>query len=239
MFQMEQKHFWHIGRREIIWEALKSIPDIHKARILEIGCGNGSVLAFLHQRGLNVEGGDIFLEGLQFCRKRDVSVPLYRIDILELPFTANFDVIGLFDILEHITEDEKALREAHRALKPEGKILITVPAHAFLWRQADRVAAHKRRYSRAEIITKLQQNGFTIKKLSYYISFFLPLFIAMKLVDSIFKKRHPGGIKSILEFRTIPVINEVCLWLLRFENRVVKRCSLPFGASMLILAEKK
>jgi SAM-dependent methyltransferase len=239
LFKMEQKHFWHIGRRELILDTIKGARLAPDSRILEIGCGNGSVLAFLKQNGLNIAGGDIFLEGLRFCRQRAGAVPLFQINILALPFINDFDMIGLFDILEHIDDDEKALREVNQALKPGGKILLTVPAHGFLWRQADEAAAHKRRYSRADIIAKLERNGFNIRKISFFISFFLPLFLVFKVANKLFKGGNRQDIKSIIEFRTVPVVNEICLWLLRLENRMIKRFNLPFGASFLVLAEKK
>ena len=67
LFEMERKHFWHVGRREIILDVIeRSVPKLRNIRMLEIGCGNGSVLAFLQQNGIDIEGGDIFFEGLRF-----------------------------------------------------------------------------------------------------------------------------------------------------------------------------
>jgi len=239
LFQMEQKHFWHVGRREIILDILKGIPGASGARMLEIGCGNGSVLTFLKQHGLNIEGGDIFLEGLNFCRQRAGAVPLYQIDILALPFLNDFDVIGLFDVLEHIDDDEKALFEVGRALKPGGKILLTVPAHKFLWSYFDEASAHQRRYSRKEIIAKLERNGFIIRKASFYISLLFPLFLGARIIGKIMPKRRRPDVKTSIEVQTIPVVNELFLWILRLEKQLLKHVNLPLGASLLILAEKK
>jgi len=239
LFHMEQKHFWHVGRREIILDVLKGIPSVAKARILEIGCGNGSVLAFLKQHGLNIEGGDIFLEGLNFCRQRAGTAPLYQIDILALPFLNDFDIIGLFDVLEHIGDDEKALSEVHRALKPGGKLLLTVPAHKFLWSYFDEASAHQRRYSRKEIIAKLERNGFIIKKASFYISLLFPLFLGARIMNKIMLGRHQSDVNTSIEVQTIPVVNELLLWILRLEKQLLKHINLPMGASLLVLAEKK
>ena len=112
LFEMEQKHFWHVGRREIILDVIeRNVPKLKNIRMLEIGCGNGSVLAFLKQNGIDIEGGDIFLEGLRFCRQRVDSVPLYQLDVLALPFSQEFDMIGLFDVLEHIENDKRRWRK--------------------------------------------------------------------------------------------------------------------------------
>lgn len=239
LFEMEQKHFWHIGRREIILEVLKNLPDINKARVLEIGCGNGSVLAFLKQHGLNAEGGDIFLEGLDFCRKRDSVVPLYQIDILNLPFVNGYDIIGLFDVLEHIEDDEKAIREVGQALKPGGKVLITVPAHKFRWSYFDEASAHKRRYSKREIFTKLERNGFIIRKASFYISLLFPIFLCVRIINKLLPIRHQPDVQNSVELKTIPVLNELFLQILRGEKWLIKRIDLPLGASLLVLAERK
>jgi SAM-dependent methyltransferase len=239
LFDMEQKHFWHAGRREIILEVLKSIPDISRAKILEIGCGNGSVLAFLEKKGLNVEGGDIFLEGLNFCRQRANSIPLYQLDVLALPFFNDYDVIGLFDVLEHIEDDEKALKEISNALKPRGKILLTLPAHQFLWSYWDEASKHQRRYSRKEIIAKLEKNGFVVLKATYYISFLFPLFLGSRLAGKLRRKKHLTEVNKSIEAQTIPMVNRLLLWTLRIEKKLLRYVNLPLGASLLILAEKK
>ena len=238
--EMEQKHFWHIGRREIILDVLRrNIPNLAKSRMLEIGCGNGSILAYLKQNGISIEGGDIFLEGLKFCQRRGGSTTLYQIDIMALPFHNDFDVIGMFDILEHIDEDEKALVEVGQALKSGGRILITVPAHKFLWSYFDVHSYHKRRYNKGELVAKLERNGFIIKKMSYYMFFLFPLVTIIRLIGNIPRKNKKQGIKASLEVRTIPVVNEVFLGLLRLERWLIRYLNLPIGASLLVLAEKR
>lgn len=241
LFQMEQKHFWHIGRKEIILDILKRhVPNIVGCRMLEIGCGNGSVLAFLKLNGINIEGSDLFIEGLRYCRQRTDSVPLYQTDIMALPFHNDFDIIGLFDVLEHIDEDEKALLEIGQALKPRGKILLTVPAHKFLWSYFDESSAHKRRYGRKELITKLERNGFVIKKISYYVFFLFPLFLGIRVLSNVlWRGGGKRNAKTSLEVKTIPVVNEMLLLFMRAEKRLLRYLNFPIGASLLVLAEKK
>jgi SAM-dependent methyltransferase len=238
---MEQKHFWHVGRREIILDLLRrNISSLAKSRMLEVGCGNGSVLAFLAKNGIKVEGGDIFMEGLAFCRQRVDYVPLYQLDVLALPFRDEFDVIGLFDVLEHIDDDSKALMEIGQALKRRGVLLITVPAYQFLWSYFDERSNHKRRYKRDELIGKLEQAGFTVKKASYYMFFLFPLLAAIRLIGNTGKRRDDRqlGIGMSLETKTVPVVHEVFLGLLRLERLLLRHFNLPFGASLVILAQK-
>lgn len=241
LFKMEQKHFWHVGRREIILDVLRrNIPNLMKSRMLEVGCGNGSVLAFLKNNGIEIEGGDIFTEGLTFCRQRVNSVPLYQLDVMGLPFRDEFDIVGLFDVLEHIDDDSRALAEIRQTLKRRGILLMTVPAHRFLWSYFDERSNHKRRYGRTELIAKLEQAGFTIKKVSYYMFFLFPLLAAIRLIGNI--KQHKDDkqirVSASLETKTVPILNELLLGLLRLEKFLLRYFNLPFGASLVILAEK-
>lgn len=241
LFEMEQKHFWHIGRKEIILDVLRrDVPNLAKRRMLEIGCGNGSVLAYLKQNGLNIEGADIFIEGLKFCRQRESSVALYQTDVLALPFRNSFDIIGMFDVLEHIDNDEKALMEINQALKPGGNLILTVPACKFLWSYFDVNSHHKRRYSKGELIAKLERNGFIIKKISFYMFLLFPVLATVRAVNNIFRiGRTENDTKLSLEVKTIPVVNDIFLGLLRVERRLLKYFTLPFGTSLIAVAEKR
>jgi 2-polyprenyl-3-methyl-5-hydroxy-6-metoxy-1,4-benzoquinol methylase len=241
MFEMEQKHFWQIGRKAIVLEVLKrNISNLASCRMLEIGCGDGSVLAYLRQNGINIEGADIFMEGLKFCQQRAYSFVLYQTDILALPFHNGFDIIGIFDVLEHIDNDEKALLEINQALKPRGNLILTVPAHRFLWSYHDEAANHRRRYGKRQLVTELERNGFIIKKISYYVSFLFPLFVAIRLVNKLFRKKGTKrNISASIEFKTIPIINIIFLGLMRLEKQLIGRLDLPFGASLVVLAEKR
>lgn len=240
--EMEQKHFWHIGRRKIILNVLRrNIPNLGESRMLEIGCGNGSILDYLKQDGLNIEGGDIFVEGLRFCQQRMGSVALYQLDVMALPFYNDFDIIGIFDVLEHIDNDEKALLEISLALKPKGNLILTVPAHKFLWSYFDIDSHHKRRYSKTELVAKLERNGFTIKRISFYMFFLFPLLAVIRLMGNMFLrgKDEKRNISASLEVRTIPIVNQVFLGLLKLERWLMRFVNLPFGTSLLVLAEKR
>ena len=241
LFEMEQKHFWHVGRKEIIYDVLKrNTPHLAELRMLEIGCGNGSVLAYLKEKEVNIEGGDIFIEGLKFCQQRSDPVALYQVDILSLPFRNDFDIIGVFDVLEHIEEDEKALAEISQALKPGGTILITVPAHKLLWSYFDESSNHKRRYSRKEIVTKLERNDFVIKKMSFYMFFLFPLMLSIRMINNTLRRNEAKrNARTSIELKTVPLVNRIFLELLRLEKWLMRYLDLPFGASLMVLAEKR
>jgi SAM-dependent methyltransferase len=241
LFEMERKHFWHVGRKEIILDVLKrNVPNVAGSRMLEIGCGNGSILAYFKKNGVNIEGGDIFIECLKLCQQRAGPVTLYQTDVLSLPFHSQFDIIGVFDLLEHIYEDERALAEINQALKPKGKILLTVPAYKFLWSYFDELSKHKRRYSKGELITKLERNGFIINKISFYMFFPFPVILLIRGINRILRKKSAKvNVKDYVELKTVPVLNQIFLGLLRLEKWLMRWINLPFGSSLLVLAEKE
>ena len=83
-----------------------------------------------------------------------------QLDARELPYEAAFDAVGAFDVIEHITEDERVLASMHRALKPGGVLIVTVPQHKWLWSWTDEQARHKRRYGRRELSTRSMRRDF-------------------------------------------------------------------------------
>ncbi|MFA5401192.1 MAG: class I SAM-dependent methyltransferase [Dehalococcoidia bacterium] len=241
LFEMEQKHFWHVGRKEIILDVIRrSITCPEKIRMLEIGCGNGNVLEFLRQNNINAEGCDLFLEGLKFCRQRSGSVPLYRIDVLALPFKAEYEAVGLFDVLEHIEDDVKALCEIHRALRPGGYLILTVPAYQSLWSRHDDTSHHIRRYSKKALMAKLEHSGFSVSRVTFFMFFLFPLLASIRLISRIFNfdKNKNKGINGSLEYKTIPVINDIFLALLRLEKYLIRNMDLPFGVSLIAVVRR-
>src|SRR5262249_55958885 len=126
----------------------------HAGNLLEIGCGTGSVLLALRTAfpRLELAGSELFPRGLEFARQRLGSkVLLLQMDARAIPAVCEFDVIGAFDVIEHIEEDERVIGQIYTALKPGGGTIIAVPQHPCLWSPADDAARHQRRYVRGEL----------------------------------------------------------------------------------------
>lgn len=240
LFEMEQHHFWHLGRREIIYALLQRVyrDRLPHINMIEIGCGNGSVLQFLKSKGVNIEGGDLFLEALQFCRRR-VDIPLYQLDAVNTPFSnEQYDVVGLFDVIEHIDDDEAALKEAYRICKSGGRVILTVPANRWLWSYFDVMSCHKRRYSKKELCQKLQRAGFTVEKISFYVLFLFPVFFLYRAVENMRSSNCNKELSSKAEVQIIPLINRVFLTSLRLEKLLIRNANLPLGTSLVAIARK-
>jgi SAM-dependent methyltransferase len=239
--EFEKRHFWFRGRNKIILFFIKKycqeiIKREHK--MLEIGCGNGSVLRYLRSNGIECQGGDLFLEGLIYLRKK-ARVLLYQIDALNLPFRGYFDIIGMFDVAEHVEEDEELFKEAYKALKSHGKMLITVPANKKLWGRYDELAFHKRRYTKKELVKKLENSGFAIERISYFVSLLFPILLLFRRINK--KKSKNLNNQEFLkkETKILPFFNTVFLWILEIEGILIHFIGIPFGSSLIAVARKE
>ncbi|MFC1599183.1 class I SAM-dependent methyltransferase [Candidatus Omnitrophota bacterium] len=237
LFDIEENNFWFKGRRELIFQIIrKFIPHYKDKKMLEIGCSGGNVLSFLQRKGIEVEGADIFFHALKLAKSR-VSTTFYQIDVKDIPFEDEFDIIGLFDVLEHIQDEEIVLENVYRSLKPKGYLLLTVPALASLWSYFDEAVCHKRRYQQVDLVSKLKRQGFSIIKTTFFSMFLLPIFVLRRKFGlGRFSRRQIDNVKDELSLK--PILNILFLQLIRFENLLIPFCSLPIGASLLILAKK-
>jgi SAM-dependent methyltransferase len=182
LVEIEPGHFWFESRNKlIIWSLQQFFPEVRN--FLEIGCGTGFVLSGIKKALPHVEvaGSDVFIKGLSFANKRVPEARLFQMDARHIPFEEEYDVVGLFDVLEHIEEDEVVLQELFRATKLGGGIILTVPQHPFLWSHFDTISHHQRRYSCSEMLQKVERAGFTIKRVTSFMSFLFPLLFASRL----------------------------------------------------------
>jgi ubiquinone/menaquinone biosynthesis C-methylase UbiE len=234
---LEAHHFWFRSRNELIaWMIQRFCPDAKN--LLEIGCGTGFVLLGVQSKHpqLTLSGSELHQAGLAFARKRLPDVTLFQMDARHIPFEAEFDVIGAFDVLEHITEDEAVLGQMFQAIRPGGSIIVTVPQHRFLWTVIDDYSMHKRRYSRAEMICRLTAAGFCVKHVTSFMSFLLPIMLLSRL-----RNRHVkvDDVDPTSELRIGQHLNKLFERVLTLERRLIQAgVSFPVGGSLLVVAYK-
>jgi len=176
---------------------------------------------------------DIHIEGLQFAAERVAgSVDLLQMDARQIPFRSEFDVVCLFDVLEHIQDDEGVLKELSCVLKPGGGLLLTVPQHMFLWGPFDEGGFHKRRYGTNELERKVKAAGFDVLVKSSFISFLLPVLYLSRL-----RSRWKGEYDLHEEQNVHPTVDWVFRILLSTEFRMIQAgLRFPMGGSQLLIA---
>lgn len=235
--QVEQRHFWFRVRRRLIRERLeRHVPDLAQRALFDIGCGTGALVAFLERTGVRVAGAcDAYREGLLLARAR-VSAPLLLVSESQPPpLAVGQSLVGMFDVLEHVDDDRAMLRWLASVLAPGGVLALTVPAHPFLFDDNDRLAHHRRRYARWELLDKLEQAGFEALRVEHFMAAMVLPRILGRLVG--FGLHHRPGELSALS--VIPVVNDVAYGLLELERRLTRRLRAPFGTSLLAIAVRR
>jgi SAM-dependent methyltransferase/putative flippase GtrA len=236
---LEERHFWFRARNRIILrEFRRYLGHLSRPSVIEIGCGTGYVLqALATQSRYKLTGAEAHIAGLRHARVRLPSVEFVQADARDLPYEAAFDAVGAFDVIEHITEDERVLASVYRALKPGGVLIATVPQHKWLWSWTDEQARHKRRYGRQELCDKIRAAGFDMLRATSFMTTLLPALYVSRLA-----MKQPQSAASeidLSELEITPTANAVCGAVMRMEETLIRAgVSLPVGSSLLAVARK-
>jgi trans-aconitate methyltransferase len=233
--QAEARHWWFRARNRVIIWVLKS--RIGKIRnFLEIGCGTGFVLEGIHQEfpETTLSGTEFFDEGLMHARRRVPGASFEKLDARTMNDAERFDVIGAFDVIEHIDEDEQVLANLSRALHKDGHLLLTVPQHRWLWSAADERACHVRRYTRRELVDKVGRAGLEVQ----YVTSFVTLLVSLMWLA----RQRPGQKNAEVnsELDISDRTNRLLEFVMKIELGLLKAgITFPLGGSLLLLAKKR
>lgn len=235
--RFEAQNFWFRSRNQlIVWALKKYCKDFQS--FLEVGCGTGFVLSGVFQEfpAATLLGSEIFTAGLRFAAERLPSVKFIQMDARNIPYRDEFDVIGAFDVLEHIEDDVTVLREVCAALKENGFLFITVPQHGWLWSPVDEYACHVRRYSASELHTKLETVGFEIVRTTSFVSVLLPAMLLSRV-----KQRHAqSSIDPAYELKLSTGLNAFLYKVMQAEVGLISSgINLPIGGSRLVVAKRR
>lgn len=236
IYEMEKNHWWFRGRRAIIEDILKRRLSPMASNALDIGCGTGFNAILLQSYARHVEGLEISDVAIELIRKRNSTLTVTRGAFPRVAPAKTYDLVTLFDVLEHIDEEKEALQKIEALLNPGGIAIITVPAFSFLWSEHDDVHHHQRRYTKKEFTEKIYTHtNLVVEKISYF-NFFLALPIAGM---RIFKKTF-GITAGHSDAFTMPMIlNTVLTPIFSFEKFWLRYANFPFGVSLLCIIRKK
>lgn len=231
---LEARNFWFRARnRLIVWALQRYAAGF--GSLLEVGCGTGYVLqgvasAFPRAR---LVASEAETEGLRFAAQRVPGAEFLQMDARHMPYEQEFDVVGAFDVIEHISEDESVLAQMRRALRPGGSLLLTVPQHPFLWSEYDVRAHHVRRYTAGELRQKLGRAGFSVVRMTSFVSVLLPLMMLSRMI----RRTAAAGYDPLAELRIGRLANTLLERALDAERLLIRAgLPLPCGGSLLAVA---
>jgi SAM-dependent methyltransferase len=239
--RVEADHFWFKSRNDLVAWLVKTHARSAR-RVIEIGCGTGYVLGALQRTlpGAQIAGSELHSKGLEIAARRyGAGVELIQMDARKTGLRDAVDVVGAFDVLEHIAEDEAVLAEVTRMLKPGGVLIATVPQHPWLWGPNDDIAHHQRRYKVGELSRKAAAAGLTPLYRSSFVTLAFPVMAASRLLRGTSDQEAVKRQRVESEFEISPGINRAMLAVQRIEHGLRRGgVPLPFGGSQVVVARK-
>ncbi len=240
----EDKHWWFATRTRAILTYLDMYAGAPGGQrlVLDVGCGAGNMAHHLRHYGRYM-GVDVNPRPLRVAHERRLTVSQGSADAL--PYKdASFDLVALLDTVEHVPNETGVFAEAYRVLKPGGKLLVTVPAFMFLWSKNDVLNRHQRRYTRPELIRKIEEHGFRVLRSSYNNFFIFPLAAAVILArrgrfEPDLASPHFDEDAYQVEMEPTPEpLNTLLHGIGRVEATILRRLSFPWGTGIIAIAEK-
>ena len=237
LVQLEARNFWFRARNALIlWGMASYFPQAES--FLEVGCGTGFVLAGIAAANpkLKLAGSELSSTGLAYAAARVPRAEFIQMDARAIPYADEFDVIGAFDVLEHIADDRAVLSQMYCAVRPGGGIMLTVPQHHFLWSRTDENACHVRRYSARDLAAKVRAAGFTVVRQTSIVALLLPLMLASRWRQ---RKRSYAGYDPLAELRMGKWLNGALEKVMTIERLAIRSgLNFPAGGSLLLIARK-
>jgi len=226
---LEERHWWYRGRRRIVLDAIERLGLPADARVLDAGCGSGAMLAQLRRFGA-VTGVDVNPTATECALERDVG-PVQTASVERLPFADDeFDLLICLDVLEHVSDDGRALAELRRVSSAGGFLIATVPAYPALWSPHDEAAGHRRRYAAGELRTRAESEGWRAVSETGFNVFLLPLAACTRKLARI---RHARPRSDLL--RTPHWLDPMLELPLKAEAAAIRRGK-RFGVGLSLLA---
>ncbi len=235
MAEVENLHWWFSARREIITSCLRRYCSGEGLSILDAGSGTGGNLNLLAGFG-RVSALEMDADAAAYSR---TVCPAAKVSVGKLPVPAGalegepFDLVTMFDVLEHVEDDQAAVISAAAVLKPGGLLFVTVPAFQWLFGPHDAELHHFRRYTAGRLRTLAEKAGLKVEASSYFNFLLFPAVVASRAADLLLRRSKAYGMKL-----PAPALNGLLRGLFASERFLMKLLPLPFGSSVMMIARK-
>lgn len=233
MRALEQTHWWFAARRRILAAEIGRLPLSPAARILEVGCGPGGNLAMLSGFG-TVQGLEPDDESRAHAAERSglaIHPGLLPDGLPDLG--AHFDLVAAFDVVEHVEDDAGAVATLANLVQPGGYLVTTVPAAPWMWSEHDVQHHHKRRYTLPAYRRLFEAAGLKIRRATHFNTVLFPPIAMARLAKTLTGQR--GGSDDA---EPPEPLNGLLRGLFASEARLLRHVDLPFGVSILLIAER-
>ena len=208
IYRLEKSHWWFRGRRIIIYDLLKKFVNKKTTSALDVGCGTGYNYNILKGFSANITGVDNNDIAVSLAKKNFPNLDIIKGDIPFISMDKSYDLITLFDVMEHIPDDEKTMKFLDNILNPGGFLVMTVPAWPFLWSEHDQAVHHQRRYTKRSLIRLINNYpDLKIVKISYYNTILFPFIVLIRFFSLI------KYIRKIYNQHTFDIHNHINLIL--------------------------
>jgi len=241
--RLEREHWWFRGRRVILRQLLQSEIDWSEPRdVLEIGVGPGENLYTLYPDDARLVGVEPDADNARRADERG-AIRVYQGTVERLPEALEnrqFDIIAMFDVLEHIEDDRAALEILHDRLKPGGRLVLSVPAYQWMWGEHDEVNLHYRRYTLGGLRRLMNDAGFGVDRATYFNTFLFPPIAMVRLLARLFRRGGGKVDAASSDFRKPSGAISGLLYLLFASEAIwLRLLSFPFGVSVFVAAGRK
>lgn len=229
MSELGDSHWWYRARRLIVSDVImRFVPP--QSNVIDYGAGTGGTAATLKEFGYKVLAADISEDVLEECRVRGLATVNLKKESLR---DSSADCLLAGDVLEHVHDDVALLFSLRQALRPDGLLVITVPAYEFLWSGEDYVSEHVRRYTRKSLQQHLNLAGFRVVWCSYFNTLLFPIIALVRVTKRILFPRamYRSDVVPLPEWQ-----NEFLASVFAFERYLLRWMRLPAGASLLAVA---
>lgn len=246
--RIQKVHFWHRGRARFVLSAVRrEIAGREPVRAVDLGGGCGGFIRYLRDHAPEsfeeLALADSGRQGLDLAANVvGPKVQRYHVDLMDLRWSDRWDAAFLLDVIEHLPDDVGALKQVRAALKPGGRLFVTVPAFNSLWSTYDDRWGHVRRYRKPDFVKVARAAGFRLRRARYFQFFLSPFYLMSRIGLPKASEMTPEQIRQFDEKMLkipAPPLNAALSWAFSAETPLGHHVPFPFGTSLLGVFEKE